>query len=114
MKIARDGKEYELTRAELVQAFEELREINFKNEIEFEIENFTGEYEKFSKWCKHNSDGIEEIKDDALYECLRRQEALDNEPVDDFVRNAVWDSLEDYFHLFNEGEDGYEVYEEMF
>ena len=114
MKIVRDGKEYELTRAELVQAFEELRKLNFKEEIKYELEDYADEFPKFAKWCERNKDKLEELADEALYECERIQEELDNEPVDDFVRDAIWDSMEDYFHMFDEGEDGYEVYEEMF
>lgn len=114
MTITRDGKEYELTRAELVQAFDELRELNFKEEIKSELEDYAMEYPKFAKWCEHNADKLKEIAEDALYECQRIQDEHDHEPVDDFVIDAIWDSMEDYFHMFEEGEDGYEVYEEMF
>ncbi len=114
MKIVRDGKEYELTRAELVQAFEELRELNFKEEIKNELEDHAYEFPNFAKWCERNADKLEELEDEALCECERIQDEMDNEPVDDFVRNAIWNAMEDFFCVFDEGEDGYEVYKEMF
>lgn len=114
MKIVRDGKEYELTRAELVQAFEELREMNFKEEIKYELKDCADEFPKFAKWCERNADKLEDLADDALCECQRIQYEMDNEPVDDFVQSAIWSAMEDFFCVFDEGEDGYEVYEEMF
>lgn len=73
MKIARDGKEYELTHSELWEAFDEARRGWLQEQIEYILIDIYGE-ENFNAWAAENPAEYDEMMKDAGDRALEQEE----------------------------------------
>lgn len=89
MKITRDGKEYELTRAELWAAFDEQQHLNDISNIDLNVENYLSEEDM------KTIGNLKEFYDDAAYALRSNIDDLDME-FDIALARAIEDTKADY------------------
>lgn len=89
MKISRDGKEYELTQAELQAAFDEQQHLNDISNIDLNIENYLSEEEM------NMIGSLKEFYDEAAYALRSNIDDLDME-FDIALARAIEDTRADY------------------
>lgn len=89
MKISRDGKEYELTQAELWAAFDEQQHLNDISNIDLNIENYLSEEEM------NTIGSLKEFYDEAAYALRSNIDDLDME-FDIALARAIEDTRADY------------------
>lgn len=95
MKITRDGKEYELTDNELVQAWNEIEDRNLRYDIKDEFDAIAEDYEEFKKYYLTHKAEMQEMMDDAFDRCKFKDEMYMGFSVED----VVWEVIEDYDEL---------------
>lgn len=92
MKIVRDGKEYELTENELIQAWNEVEDRNMMYDIKDEFDAIARDYEMFDTWRKEHDEEYTEMLNEAFDNCKFREEMYGNVNTED----AAWDTIEDH------------------
>lgn len=101
MKIARDGKEYELTESELRQAWDEIRKMDLRDDVEYCFNCITVNTPTFKDWRHEHDAEFKELIDEAIYNCKFREEMYGSYNVED----AVWETIEDheeFEHMFDD------------
>lgn len=91
MKISRDGKEYELTQAELQAAFDEQQHLNDIFTIDLNVEYYLSEEEM------NTIGSLKEFYDDAAYALRSNIDDLGKE-FDVAVAKAIEDTRDDYLN----------------
>lgn len=91
MKITRDGKEYELTDQELVQAWNEYEDRCVEYDVDDQFEYYRRDCEAFDKWCVENKEKLQEMVDEAVSDCMFRRDAYGGYCAED----VVWEVIED-------------------
>ena len=100
MKIVRDGKEYELTESELIQAWNEYEDICVGYDVKDQFEYYRRDCEAFDKWCAENKEKLQEIVDEAVSECMFKREYYGSYCAEDVVREVIEDNdLSEVFDL---------------
>ena len=91
MTITRDGKEYTLTNAELMRAFDEALRVRYESEVRFYLEGYGDD--KLDEWAKtHEGEYEEFVLDivDAVYYWYEQLGSIwDDERIDDLVYNEL-------------------------
>ena len=92
MTITRDGKEYTLTNAELMQAFDDALRVRYEDEVRF---YFDGYYDdQFNEWVKTHEGEYEElildIVDEAFYWYEQYGSIWDDERIHEHAVDAVY------------------------
>ena len=91
MKIVRDGKEYELTDSELIQAWNEYEDRCVWYDVEDQFEYYRRDCEAFDKWCGDNNVKLQEMMDEAVVECMFKRDSYGSYCAED----VVWEVIED-------------------
>lgn len=99
MKITRDGKEYELTESELIQAWNEYEDLCVGYDVADQFEYLRRDCEAFDKWCIENAGELQEMIDEAVSECMFKREYYGSYCAEDVVREVIEDNdkLEEMF-----------------
>lgn len=92
MKITRDGKEYELTQAELWTAFNEQQHLNDISNIDLNVENYLSEEDM------KTIGNLKEFYDDAAYALRSNIDELGME-FDVALARAIEDTKADYDYI---------------
>lgn len=93
MTITRDGKEYTLTDAELIRAFDEALRVRYENEVRFYLDSFSDE---FDEWRKTHEGEYEELVLDIVDDIFYQFESYGDIMDDERIHNNVYDALEDH------------------
>ena len=101
MKIVRDGKEYELTENEMRQAWDEIREMDLRDDVEYYFNCISVNTPAFHDWRDGHITEYKELIDEATFNCKFAEEMYGSCNVE----NVVWDTIEDheeFEHMFDD------------
>lgn len=92
MTITRDGKEYTLTNAELMQAFDDALRVRYEDEVRFYLES----WDEVEQWSLANDGEYEELVLDIVDECFYWFESYGDIMDDERIHEHAYDALENH------------------